>query len=153
MDGAPEVPRGPTEPSAAAYAGAVVGGLLGAALGGVVWAIFLFVFHFYFGAIAFLVGIASGYGAHLLSGRRGGPGIQAIAAGCAVLGYLAGDYMVLAHGHIPWLLANKHIAAGYLDPVVWSYVWGNPDHHFGKFDVLWAAFAVWGAWITSARAR
>lgn len=150
MDGAAEVPRG-RELGASAYAGAVVGGLLGSALGAGVWAVFILKLAIYWGAIAFLVGLASGLGAFLLSGRARGTAIQAIAEACALLGYLAGKYVVTAHLHVNWLTATKGITPGLLDPQVWSYVWGNPDHHLGMFDLIWAAFAVWGAMIIPAR--
>jgi len=140
-----------TVPRDTGYVGAVLGGLAGAAVGAGAWAVFILVFHIYWGAVAFLVGLAAGLGAYHLGGRRGGQAVQVIACVCALLGFLAGTYLVNAHPHANWVEAHEKVRPGLLDPRVWRYVWGNPDHHFGFLDLVWCAFALWGAWIIPKR--
>lgn len=141
-----------TFPRETGHVGAFLGGLLGAAAGAAVWAVFVLGFHIYWGAIAFLVGLAAGFGARLLAGKHGSTAARPIACVCAVVGYLAGMYMIKGHLHANWVEAKEGIRPALLDPRVWKYVWGNPDHHFGFFDLLWGAFAIWGASIVPSTA-
>jgi hypothetical protein len=72
----------------------MAGGVGAAILGAFVWYLIAKGLHMRIGWIAWGIGAATGFGSAMLSGGRGGAAIPLIGAGCALLGWFLGEYMI-----------------------------------------------------------
>jgi hypothetical protein len=127
--------------------GAVLGGVVGALLGGAVWAGVAIASGLAIGYVAILVGFLAGKGVVLGAGKRKSVQFQAVAVACAVLGLLAGKYMIVAHV-ISTKLPELHL--GWFDGKVLRVFFQHLGEFVRPFDILWIVLAL-GAALRVAR--
>lgn len=127
--------------------GAVLGGVVGALLGGAAWAGVAIASGLAIGYVAVLVGFLAGKGVVIGAGKRKSVQLQVVAVACAVLGLLAGKYLIVAHA-IDTKFSELHL--GYFDGKVVRVFFQNLGEFVRPFDFLWILLAL-GAAIRVAR--
>jgi hypothetical protein len=127
------------------YPIALVAGLAGALVGAGVWAGIGIAMNVEVGYVAVLVGFLAGLGVKLGARNKRGAGLQAMAAGLAVVGLVAAKYIVVAHALVG-LAAENGVALSYLDSsIVRSFPKILPDM-LSPFDILWLILAIGAAY-------
>jgi hypothetical protein len=125
---------------------AAVGTLVGALAGAAVWAGVSISTGYAIGYIAVLVGFLAGKGAtHATGGRHGRP-LQIVAVAGALIGLLAANYAIFAHGMHTMVLEEDGTVLSYLDPFITSNFMPYMQSKTGLFDLLWVFLAVSTAW-------
>lgn len=129
------------------YPMAVLGAVLGGALGALVWWGFTVVTHIALGLVAVAIGFLAGHGALRLSGDKRTVALQAIAAGAALVNFVAASYLV------NMTLINRVLARqgdgrrlGF-PPASLDELFAVVSLNFGVMDLVFVAIVLWQAWI------
>jgi len=75
----------------------LLGGVVAAIVAGIVWGLLVILTNYEIGFVAIGVGILTGYGVYLASGRKRGFSLQILASATSILGILIGKYIAFYH--------------------------------------------------------
>jgi hypothetical protein len=121
-----------------ALPGAILGGLVGALVGGAIWAGVAIASGLAIGFVAVLVGYLAGFGVVQGARKKKSTQLQGVAVACALLGLLAGKYLIVAHT-IKTMVPDADL--GYLDGRILEIFFQHLGEFFRVFDVLWIVLA------------
>jgi hypothetical protein len=127
------------------YPVALLAGLAGALVGAGVWAAIGIGTGYEVGYVAVLVGFLAGLGVKLGARSKRSAGLQALAAGLAVVGLLAAKYFVFAHAAVEFGKQNG-IDFSYLDARTMQLFPQALPEMLSAFDILWLILAIAAAY-------
>lgn len=129
---------------------AILGAGLAAAAGGALWGLIVFLTGYVIGYMALGIGLLSGFGVLLFTGRQRGTPLQVIAVGGSILGIVIGKYTTFFH-FLKKAVASHHgdVAAAnvslFSERTVQVFA-QNIGSMVSGFDILWVLLAVVTAW-------
>lgn len=127
------------------YPLALAGGLAGALVGAGAWAAIGIITGYEVGYVAVLVGFLAGLGVKLGARNKRSAGLQAMAAGLAVVGLLAAKYIVYAHAMVN-VAKEGGLELTYFDPRVVEFFPEALPEMLSAFDILWLVLAIAAAY-------